>query len=313
MNLTSTITEYWVFFSIIGCIFFIFLLFVFNVIYIVEQQTLVLIERFGKYVGHTGPGLHIKLPVPISIIASRVSLKIMQQEHELGIKTADNAFVKLPVKVQVKVIPDRVYSAVYQLDHPQEQINSFILNIIRSKAATLTLEEIYIKKSEISESVKESLSVKMLDYGYEIIDILVDEPEPSQEVQVAYNNVIASKRELDAAKHQAESKKVLLIGEAEAEAKSLELKAESYAKQRKIIARGISSALDEVNNDAITPLSILEFISGIDYRDTIRDAAKSSSNTLIFSNNDDADIKEIKKMMPILTKIIQNQPQQVIE
>ena len=237
----------------------------------------------------------------------------MQQEHELGIKTADNAFVKLPVKVQVKVIPDRVYSAVYQLDHPQEQINSFILNIIRSKAATLTLEEIYIKKSEISESVKESLSVKMLDYGYEIIDILVDEPEPSQEVQVAYNNVIASKRELDAAKHQAESKKVLLIGEAEAEAKSLELKAESYAKQRKIIARGISSALDEVNNDAITPLSILEFISGIDYRDTIRDAAKSSSNTLIFSNNDDADIKEIKKMMPILTKIIQNQPQQVIE
>ena len=126
----------------------------------------------------------------------------------------------------------------------------------------------------------------MLDYGYEIIDILVDEPEPSQEVQVAYNNVIASKRELDAAKHQAESKKVLLIGEAEAEAKSLELKAESYAKQRKIIARGISSALDEVNNDAITPLSILEFISGIDYRDTIRDAAKSSSNTLIFSNNE---------------------------
>ena len=301
MSLISLIVQHWVIVSVIVLCIFIFLLFLFNVIYIVEQQTIFIIERFGKYVDSPGPGLHIKLPSPISIIASRVSLKIIQQEHKLGIKTADNAFIQLPVKVQFRVIADKVYSAVYQLDNPQEQINSFVLNIIRAKAATLTLEEIYVKKNEISEYVKESLTAKMLSYGYEIIEILVDEPEPSNEVQLAYNSVIASKRELDAARNQAESKKVLLIGEAEAEARSLELKAESYAKQRKIIAKGIASALDEVVDGEITPLSVLKFISGIDYRDTIRDAAKSDSNTLIFSNNsNDADINEIKKILPLM-------------
>ena len=278
-------------------ILLIIVLFAFNIIYVVQQQTICIIERFGKYVGHTSAGLHFKLPFPISIIATRVSLRITQTEHELGIKTKDNAFIKLPVKVQLKVVPEKVEESFYKMDNPIEQINSFILNIIRSKAATLDLEDIFTKKSELADHVNEILKIKIENYGYEIVDVLIDEPEPSAEVQESYNNVISSKRDLEAARNEAEAKKAILIGEAEAEATSLELKAKSYAIQRKVIAKGIEEALKEIKQENLPPQYIMEFISGIDYRDTIRDAAKSESNTLIFSNDPAEDLKKISPLI----------------
>lgn len=280
-------------FTIISIFLLIILAFGTGVLFIVEQQTVSIIERFGKYVGLAKPGLNFKLPAPISMVAKKVSLRITQSNHELGIKTKDNAFVQLPVITQLKVIEDKVVESFYKLDDPINQINAFILNIIRSKAATLELEEIYTKKDEIAQYVTDALHKKIKEYGFEIIDILVDEPEPSPEVKEAYNNVIASQRELDASRNKAEAKKILLVGEAEAEAKSLELKAESYAVQRKVISKGLSEALDQLKNKDIDPHYVLEFIAGIDYRDALRDVARSDSNTLVFSNNPTEDLQKL--------------------
>jgi len=282
---------------IIGIAIITIIAFFLKIIYTVQQQTIAIVERFGKYAGYTTSGLNFKLPDPISNIAGIVNLRITQSEHMLSIKTKDNAFISLPVKVQLKVIPERVVDSFYKLQNPEQQINSFILNIVRSKSATLDLEEIYTKKSELAEHVSKILENKMAKYGYQIVDILVDEPEPSAEVQNAYNNVIASKRELDAAHNKAAAKKTLLIGEAEAEARSLELKAQSYAKQKKYITSGLSDALKEVKQGNITHEYILDFIASIDYRDTIRDAAKSSSNTLVFSNDQ---TKDMQKLLPLI-------------
>lgn len=269
-----------------------------GVIFVVEQQSVAIIERFGKFVGIAKAGLNFKLPAPISIIAKRANLRITQSEHMLYVKTQDNTFISLPIKIQIRIIEDKVAESFYKLNSPIAQIDSLILNTVRSKSATLTFEEVYTKKNDIAEEVTIALKAKVESYGYEIIEVLVDEPEPSHEVQKSYNNVIASKRDLEAAKNHAEAKKVLLIGEAQAEAESLELKAISYAKQRKVISKGVKEAFEEVQDNNIDCRYLLEYLSGIDYRDTIRDAARSNSNTLIFSNNPQDD------MMKILPNIV---------
>lgn len=270
-----------------------------GVVFIVRQQNVAIIERFGKFIGVAEAGLNFKLPAPISLIATHVNLRISQTVHELGIKTKDNAFLKIPVKVQLRVLPDRVADSYYKLNNPEVQINSFILNLIRSKGASLDLEEVYTKRSDLADFVMNELAQKVAGYGFEIVDVLVDEPEPSKEVQNSYNSVIASKRDLEAARNKAEAKKALLIGEAEAEAKSLELKAESYAVQRKVITRGLSEALEEIHDEELSSRYILEFLASLDYRDTIRDAARSDSNTLVFSNNPK---EELQQLLPLLTK-----------
>jgi len=285
--------------SLVVIVAFVVFLFVSGIIFFVDQQNVAIVERCGKFVDLAYPGLNFKLPAPISVIAEVANLRIMQSEHVLGIKTKDNAFIKLPVKMQIKIIEEKVKESFYKLDDPITQINSFVLNVVRSNAASLTFEDIYTKKTEIAEGVKSTLGKKIADFGYQIIDVLVDEPEPSSEVQDAYNGVIASKRELESSRNKAESRKVLLIGEAEAEAKSLELKAESYAIQRKVISQGIVDALGEFEGKAINPNAVLEFLAGIDYRDTIRDASKSDSNTLIFSSNPQEDLQ---KLLPKLVE-----------
>jgi len=285
---------------LIALIVLIVLAFSTGVIFIVRQQSVAIIERFGKFAGTAQAGLNFKLPAPISTIATKVNLRISQSVHELGIKTKDNAFVKIPVKVQLRVLPDKVADSYYKLNNPEIQINSFILNLIRSKGASLDLEEIYTKRSDLADFVMQELVQKVANYGFEIVDVLVDEPEPAKEVQDAYNSVLASKRELEAARNKAESKKALLIGEAEGEAKSLELKAVSYAVQRKVIIRGLSEALEEIKDEKLGSRYILEFLASLDYRDTIRDAARSDSNTLVFSNDPKSDLQ---KLAPLLTNL----------
>src|SRR3954466_13012120 len=74
--------------------------------YTVTQQTVAIIERFGRYVRTEPPGLRIKIPL-IEQVAKRVSLKVQQLVVEVESKTQDNVFVKLPVAVQYQVTPGR--------------------------------------------------------------------------------------------------------------------------------------------------------------------------------------------------------------
>ena len=57
---------------------FLLLFFVlFSTIFIVRQQTAVIIERFGKFQSVRGPGFQLKIPL-VDRIAGKLSLKVLQ-------------------------------------------------------------------------------------------------------------------------------------------------------------------------------------------------------------------------------------------
>lgn len=233
--------------------------------FIVRQQTVRIVETFGKFARVAKPGLSLKIPF-IQQIAGTLSLRIQEMGNQVTVKSSDNAFLAVPVKVQYQVIEYSARAAFYKLENAEQQISSYVVNVVRSTATGMDMETIFQSKDTFEKKVQEELEARFGTFGFKIVNVLVDDPQPTKLVSEAFNRVIASKRELEAAENEAAAIKVKKIAEAEAEAESLTLKSKAYVEQRNIIAKGMN---DIANEDP----KMLEYLIGIDYRDTIRDAA----------------------------------------
>ena len=107
------------------------LLFLFSGLFVVKQQTAAIVERFGRFLSIRQSGLHFKIPF-IDRISGRISLRILQLDVIVETKTKDDVFVKLKVSVQYKVVQEKVYDAFYKLDYPQDQITSYVFDVVRA-------------------------------------------------------------------------------------------------------------------------------------------------------------------------------------
>ena len=261
----------WITLGILGVLLLIAL---FGTLFIVKQQSVKVIERLGKFKKIATAGLHWKIPF-IDRIVSKLDLRIKEMSENVTVKSSDNAFLKVPVKVQYQIIPEKAKEAFYTLADSDQQISSYIVNIVRATATTLDMEEIFKSKDKFETAVQESLNNQFGEYGFKIVNVLVDDPVPSEEVAIAFNRVIASKRMKEAAVNEAEAIRVKKVAEAQAEAESLTLKATAYVQQRKAIAEGMAEVLKNKNDRT------LEYLVGIDWRDTVRDAADKGQVILI--------------------------------
>ncbi|MDA0617558.1 MAG: SPFH domain-containing protein [Proteobacteria bacterium] len=237
----------------------------------VKQQTVDVIEVFGKFHNAKHAGLRFKVPSPIGQVVGTMSLAIQEVERSINVKALDNAFLEVPVKVQYRVIPTKIKEAFYELSSPENQIVSYIVNVVRSTASAMLMSDLFQSKSAVEDAVKSTLNEKFITYGYEIVNVLVDDPQPSPEIRTAFDRVVASEREKEAAANYAESYRIKKVGEAQAEAESIHLKSRAYIKSRTEIAKVLKEELHVQDGD------ILSLIAGIDYRDALRDIAKDGS------------------------------------
>ncbi len=132
-------------------------------VFTVKQQTAAIIEVFGKFYKVKESGIRLKFPAPIATIAGRMSLRLQEINAEVEVKTLDNVFVVIPVSLQFRIIPERVKDAFYTLSNPEHQIQSFVLNVIRTIASSMTLEHLYTEKSRIAEEVSHELKDRQQD------------------------------------------------------------------------------------------------------------------------------------------------------
>ena len=87
-------------------------------------------------------------------IAGRLSLKVLQLDVVVETKTSDDVFVKLKVSVQYRVVDSKVFDAFYKLDFPQDQITSYVFDLIRSQVPKMKLDDVFSKQDDIAVAVK---------------------------------------------------------------------------------------------------------------------------------------------------------------
>ena len=263
---------------------FFFVLIVLSGLFIVKQQTGAIIERFGRFLVIRQPGLHIKIPL-IDKVAGRLSLKILQLDVIVETKTKDDVFVKLKVSVQYKVLSDKVYEAFYKLDYPQDQITSYVFDVVRAEVPKMKLDDVFEKKDDIANAVKRELNDAMINYGYDIIKALVTDIDPDQQVKEAMNRINAAEREKVAAQYEGDAARILIVEKAKAEAESKRLQGQGIADQRREIARGLEESVDVLNNVGINSQEASALIVVKQHYDTLQSIGEETNSNLILLPN----------------------------
>ena len=263
---------------------FITLLLLISGIFVVKQQTSAVIERFGKFIAIRKPGLHFKIPI-IDKIVGRVSLRILQLDVIVETKTKDDVFVKLKVSVQYKILPNNVYDAFYKLDFPQDQITSYVFDVVRAVVPKMRLDDVFEKKDEIANAVKGELNDAMVNYGYDIIKALVTDIDPDGEVKTAMNKINAAERQKIAAQYEGDAARILIVEKAKAEAESKRLQGQGIADQRREIARGLEESVDVLNNVGINSQEASALIVVTQHYDTLQSIGEETNSNLILLPN----------------------------
>ena len=254
-------------------------------LFVVKQQTSVIIERFGKFQSIRQAGLNLKIPL-VDKIAGRMSLKIQQLDVIVETKTEDDVFVHLKISVQFLIQRDHVYDAFYKLQSPHEQITAFIFDVVRAEVPKMVLDDVFVKKNEIAIAIKRDLKEAMLDYGYDIIKALVTDIEPDENVKIAMNRINASEREKIAAQHEGDAERILIVERAKAEAESKRLQGQGIADQRREIARGLEESMVILNRAGINSQEASALIIVTQHYDTLQSiGSKSGSNLILLPNN----------------------------
>jgi regulator of protease activity HflC (stomatin/prohibitin superfamily) len=256
-------------------------------LFTVEQRTVAVMQRFGKFVREAGPGIQLKVPF-IDHVAGRVNLRVQQLDVAVETKTEDNVFVRMIVAVQYFVLPDRVYDAFYKLDDAQRQIRSYVFDVVRAQVPKISLDNVFEKKDDIAEAVKVELSHVMEGFGYGILKALVTDIEPDARVKEAMNEINAAQRMRVAANEKGEAERILKVKLAEGDAQSKALQGKGIADQRQAIVAGLRDSVDEFQRSVpgTTAKDVMNLVLMTQYFDMLKEiGASSRSNAILIPHS----------------------------
>ncbi len=259
-------------------------LILFSAIFIVKQQTAVVIETFGRFSSIRNSGLQLKIPI-VQRISGRINLKIQQLDVMVETKTKDDVFVRLKISVQFQVIYENVYDAFYKLQSPHDQITSYVFDVVRAEVPKMKLDDVFERKDNIAIAVKRELNEAMVNYGYDIIKTLVTDIDPDVQVKEAMNRINAAEREKVAAEYEAEADRIKIVAKARAEAESKRLQGQGIADQRREIARGLEESVDVLNNVGINSQEASALIVVTQHYDTLQSLGEETNSNLILMPN----------------------------
>jgi regulator of protease activity HflC (stomatin/prohibitin superfamily) len=272
-----------IFFILIFLLFVIVLSVVMGSFFTVETAQVAIVQRLGKFARVAGPGLNWKTPF-LENVVRRLSMKVQQFDVQVETKTQDNVFVQIPVSIQYKIIPEGVESAFYKLSDPVKQIESMVYNVVLGHVPKMKLDDTFLNQADIAGDLRDNLDASMKEYGYSIVKVLISDIVPDQKVKAAMNDINAAQREREATVSRAETNKMLLVKQAEAEAESKRLQGEGIANQRKAIIAGLKDSVEDFAKTVpgSTPQDVMQLVLMTQYFDTLKDiAANDHSNTIL--------------------------------
>ena len=260
----------------------------------VNTAQVAIITRFGKFLRVAEAGLNWKMPY-FDSVSGLVSLRVNQITLTMETKTKDNVFVTIPISVQNRVRPEKVYDAFYKLSDPVAQIKSYVEQVILGHVPGMTLDEVFASQSSIAAAVKLELDADMATFGYEIVNVLVTDIVPDAKVKSAMNDSNAAQREQVAANARGEAEKILVVKKAEAESESKALQGQGIANQRKAIIEGLQVSVEQFQKavDGASAMEVMQLVLVTQYFDTLKSIGENDKTNTLFLPHSPASVREV--------------------
>jgi len=250
----------------------------------VDQSTVAIKEKFGKFEDVLEPGCHCVPWIFGSKISGHLSLRLQQLDVKCETKSKDNVFVNVVASIQYRALSGKASDAFYRLSNTRTQIQAYVFDVIRATVPKLNLDDVFEQKNDIAKAVEEELEKAMSAYGYEIVQTLIVDIEPDEHVKKAMNEINAAARMRLATNEKAEAEKILQIKRAEGEAEAKYLSGLGIARQRQAIVDGLRDSVlgFSVNVPGTTAKDVMDMVLVTQYFDTMKEIGASSKASTVF-------------------------------
>jgi len=233
-----------------------------SLFYSIGAESVGVIQRFGKYVRTTQPGLHLKMPFGIETVTKVPVTRILSQEfgfrtakpgirtvrsnqsllNESLMLTGDLNVVVVDWIIQYKIKDPKEY--LFNVNHVEETIRDVseaaMRQVVgdRSVDGVLTIERIQIG---VEAGVKMQEILDSYGAGIHIVTVKLQDVNPPDQVKPAFNAVNEAKQEFETMINQARKEYNTIIPKARGDADKTIKEAEGYAINRVNRAEGDAS------------------------------------------------------------------------
>jgi len=284
-------------------------------LFTVNQGTIAVITRFGKYVGNRRPGLRFKIPV-IDQIYKRVSIQNRSVELEFQAVTIDqaNVYFKSMLLYAVQNADDETIKKVaFKFISDKDLMQALVRTIegnIRAYVATRKQAEILGLRRDIVEFVKEHVDASLEDWGYHLLDLQINDITFDQAIMESMSKVVASNNLKAAAENEGQAMLITKTKSAEAEGNAIKIAAEAerqaaqlrgqgVALFREEVARGMSQAATEMKQ-ANLDTNVILFSMWVE---AIKNFAEYGKGNVIFLDGGSDGMEKTMKQIMAMTQL----------
>jgi regulator of protease activity HflC (stomatin/prohibitin superfamily) len=257
---------------------------------VIQQSTVGVVQRLGRYQRTLGPGVHLLVPM-LDRIRTTVDMKeTVQAFPPQPVITEDNVTIGIDTVVYYQVT-DAVKST-YEVANVLQAMEQLTVTTLRNVVGSMTLEETLTSRDEINSQLRIVLDEATEKWGVRVTRVELKSIDPPRTIQEAMEQQMRADRAKRAAVLQAEGEKqaAILRAEglrqaailnAEAEQKSNVLRAEGEKEARALRAEGEAQALgkifETVRTAGIAPSDML----GYKYLEALPAVADGDANKLL--------------------------------
>ncbi len=243
------------------------LLFLYSGFYTIDPDEAGVVMRFGKYQETTEPGLHFKLPMGVDEVKKVKITRV--HKVEFGFRTVSSGVVSKFAKSGYKGeslmltgdlnIADVQWIVQYQIKNPynylfhirdvENTIRNLSEAVMRELVGDRSVDEVIVMdRQKIAIGAKEKLQNNLDEYGAGVMINIVklQNVNPPQPVQAAFNEVNSAKQEQKKIVNQAWQDYNKIIPEAKGKAKQLLEQAKGYAINTTNRAKGDADRFNQI-------------------------------------------------------------------
>jgi regulator of protease activity HflC (stomatin/prohibitin superfamily) len=305
-HLISTIV-----YSVFGLLFLILLL---SGVFTVKQGYINIVTRWGKYKRIYTPGLSFKMP-----LIDKIFDKISTQNHSIDLKfqaiTSDQANVHFKTMLLYSVLDsseENMKKVAFKFNSLTEfnlALSRTIEGSIRSYVATKKQAEILTLRTEIISAVKGHVDSVLVEWGWHLIDLQVNDITFDSEVMTSMSKVVASNNLKAAAENEGQALLITKTKAAEAEGNAIKIQAlaekeaaklrgEGVASFREAVAKGITQSAESLKEQGLD-VNVIMFSM---WTESIKNFAEvGKGNTIFLDGSPEGMNRQMNQIMSLLT------------
>ncbi|WP_156257122.1 FtsH protease activity modulator HflK [Sandarakinorhabdus oryzae] len=194
--------------------------------YSVDAQSAAVVQRFGRYVETTGPGVHLKLPWPIDSVELRkveqiniIDISSSEGANENLMLTGDQNIINLAYTVRWKIRNPENY--LYELADPEKTVREVAESAMRAEISRASLNDaLGPQRAQIADQVRERMQELLDSYhsGVDVRGVDIKQADPPAAVDDAFKDVSAAQQDAQQYLNRARTYAQALVAKAQGDA-----------------------------------------------------------------------------------------------